>query len=516
MKINRFLATMSFLMVAVLVQSCAGGGGDSPPPPVPVVTAINSGIAGSGTVNSLFVLEGSGFGTITAATAGYSVDFKDATTGAVVASATVNYATDWTDAFIKATVPTTGLTAGTTYKVTVTTPGGTSTAVDFLVVASVAFSPSTIAWAPSAALPVAMQGFPTVTASFTNVSSISRTYMYTFGGNTATTTSASGKTLNVSTVNHSLLNTAPTSGTNTPGPTTWAATTALPEVRGFSAAIFANKYNSKFSGKPYGSVYVIGGLDASGAATATVYQAAVNANGTLAAWSTLTTTPLPQALYAHSAVIVRNRVYVAGGNDASGNPVKTVYSASISSDGTLGAWAQLGDLPEARAYHNLISVAGYMYVIGGVNAPDDPISNTLSAATVGTIHSAQISLLDGSLVVPAGAASPWAATTSLGKNREKFTATVVGSNILVSGGLYNGDSSGSSEQSYSTINSDGTLGPFGGATGSNTISGTAGGYNFYNHANAYFVDTNSMPHVVVLGGTDVNSGTPHNGVWVMK
>jgi hypothetical protein len=86
--------------------------------------------------------------------------------------------------------------------------------------------------------------------------------------------------------------------------------------------------------------------------------------------------------------------------------------------------------------------------------------------------------------------------------------------MLVSGGLYNGASTGSSEQSYAALNSDGSVSSFYGATGSQTISGSIGGYNFFNHAAVLFVDTAGNPHVLVLGGEDSNAGTPVSGVWL--
>jgi hypothetical protein len=56
-------------------------------------------------------------------------------------------------------------------------------------------------------------------------------------------------------------------------------------------------------------------------------------------------------------------------------------------------------------------------------------------------------------------------------------------------------------------------GSFNGATGSHTISGAIGGYNFFNHSATYFADAGGNPHVLILGGEDVNTGTPHAGVW---
>ncbi len=101
--------------------------------------------------------------------------------------------------------------------------------------------------------------------------------------------------------------------------------------------------------------------------------------------------------------------------------------------------------------------------------------------------------------------------TAMGKTREKFTAVVAGSHVLVSGGLYSGASTGSSEQSYAPINADGSIGSFNGATGSHTITGSVSGYDFFNHSAALFVDATGNPHV--LGGEDVNTGAVHSGVW---
>lgn len=500
---SRFVLRLLICCVsAVVLVSCGGGGGGGgAAPPVPSITAINGGLAGSGTAGSLFVVDGTGFGTIGGATGGYSVDFKDAVSGTVVASAAVNYvAGDWNDAFIKGTVPN-GLTTSTTYKIAVTTAGGTSNAMDFMVVASVAFSPSTITWsAATSTLPVAMHGFPSVISTI--VSTVTTTsYLYVLGGNIASSATATGgEAANTDAVYMNLLDNA-TGGLAG----AWAATTALPAKLGFSAAVYANKFNSFAGGN--GHVYVLGGLDSQGTATTTVYHAAVKDDGSLDAWAE--TTALPQALFAHGAVLVRGRIYVAGGNDTSGNPVKTVYAAAVRSDGSLGAWAALADLPDARAYHQFVTVAGYLYVIGGDNTPVVPLDNAQSVSSQGNIYYAQINLLDGSLVN-----NTWATNTGgLTKNREKFTATVAGSYILVSGGLYNG-LPGSSEQSYATINSDGSIGSFGGATGSSTIGGSPGGYNFYNHANAYFVDASGKPHVIILGGGDAVSGAPHDGVWI--
>jgi hypothetical protein len=60
-------------------------------------------------------------------------------------------------------------------------------------------------------------------------------------------------------------------------------------------------------------------------------------------------------------------------------------------------------------------------------------------------------------------------------------------------------SPGSSENTYSQINADGSVGSWNGATGTNTIS-TLLGYDVYNQAAISFVDAGGRGHVLVLGG----------------
>ncbi len=482
--------------LVLFVHSC-GSDGNGPP----TLTDINGGVTGSGTIGSLFIIDGNNFGDLTSTPSdGYSVDFRNPTTDDVVASAKIDFENkNWTNVYIVGTVPN-GLTAGTTYKVSVTTPGGTSNELSFLIVSSVSFSPSTIVWTATASLPTAQQGFSSVTTPIGTT-----TYIYALGGNTSTGT-MDDNTSNVDTVYYNSLN----KSSGALAKTSWSSTTALPAKRSFAAAGVANEFNSLVTGNGY--VYVLGGLDGTGKATSKVYYSSIKDNGTLPAsgesgtWDT--TTALPQALFAEGAVIFHGRFYVVGGNNSSGKPISKVYSADIKSDGTLGSWQTLVNLPAARAYHQLVVSAGYLYVLGGDSAAVDPISQSASTSKQSTVYYNQINIRDGSLV-----GKSWTANSSgLTKSREKFTATVAGSYILVSGGLYSG-SPGSSEQSYAQIKTDGSLSSFNGATGSHTISGTGGGYSFFNQATAYFVDKSGNPHVLILGGEDANDGSLHDGCW---
>src|SRR5216684_4969217 len=172
------------LSLGLLLQAC---GSKNPPPPAPAIVDVNGGLSGSGTLGSVFIVDGTGFGDLTAQTSGYSLDFRDAASNAVVASSTsaINYAgLAWRSLFITATVPTTGLTAGITYKVTVTTPGGTSNAVSFLILSAAPYAPNTVWTKSTNSLPVAIQGFPTAVATI-GTGATAATYAYALGGNTA-------------------------------------------------------------------------------------------------------------------------------------------------------------------------------------------------------------------------------------------------------------------------------------------------------------------------------------------
>ena len=96
----------------------------------------------------------------------------------------------------------------------------------------------------------------------------------------------------------------------------------------------------------------------------------------------------------------------------------------------------------------------------------------------------------------------------------KHTAVVAGGNVLVTGGLYTGASTGSSEESYAQLNADGSIGNFNGATGSVTINALGGG-NVFNQAAVGYSDGNGAFHVAVVAGDDVSTpGTKHKTVFI--
>jgi hypothetical protein len=123
-----------------------------------------------------------------------------------------------------------------------------------------------------------------------------------------------------------------------------------------------------------GYLYIVGGHDGS-AARREVYRASITAaNGDLGDWRVLTSNSLPSPLERHAAVVYRGHLVVLGGRDGSGNSSKGVYAATLSADGSLGAWQTgfLPTLPQALDRHaavvaNIPGCGEVIYVVGGRN-----------------------------------------------------------------------------------------------------------------------------------------------------
>jgi hypothetical protein len=157
-------------------------------------------------------------------------------------------------------------------------------------------------------------------------------------------------------------------------------------------------------------------------------------------------------------------------------------------------------LPGPIAYHGLQSFGGYLYVIGGdagtISPQDGPDAQGQSRSD--KVLYARINLRNGELM------NGWSENSgSLGKTRSKHSALVAGGSMFVSAGLYSAAKTGSSENTYAQMNSDGSVGSFGGATGSNTLLSIGAG-NLFNHAALSYVDGDGVAHVMILGGDDVN------------
>jgi hypothetical protein len=207
--------------------------------------------------------------------------------------------------------------------------------------------------------------------------------------------------------------------------------------------------------------------------------------------------------------VVFGDLYVWGGATTGNVPVATVYRTTIDASGALGTWQSLTPLPFKRAYFGAGAFGQFLYAFGGDSGTVTPNDSSLSSSAIDDVIYAQLDLRTRAI-----SASGWVLnTTKLKKAVSKHRTVVAGGNVLVTAGLYNGATSGSSEESYAQINADGSLGSFNGATGANTISSSGGG-NLFNHAEVGYVDGSGTFHVLVSGGDDVNSpGKKHKATF---
>lgn len=451
----------------------------------PTLSYVNGATKPSGNPGSTVIVEGDAFGDRQGPG---QVLFSDGAGGTI--AATIAAVGDWTNTFIVTTVPS-GAASG---PITVQTGTGTSDSLTFTVTSNATFSPSTIGWTSTTALPVGLSGHAAVYANVGGSSS-SQNLVYVIGGADSTNAPRAD-----------VLYAAVQSGGQLGS---WSATASLPSAVAFEAAVAATPANSRIKNAA-GYLYVIGGAtDSAGTPTATIMRGTLDSLGAVTSWTTLATS-LPQPLHSLGAVIFRGDLYIAGGATSGNAPADTVYRSRIDSTGALGAWHSEPALPFARAFAPLSQFGGYLYVWGGDSAAVAPNDGnyTNNGSKLNQVAYAKIDLRTGDLTgnwVPNSA--------SLTKADAKHTAVIAGGTVLITGGLYNGAGTGSSEESYAQINSDGTVGSFNGATGSHTIN-SAGGGNLFNQAALAYVDASGVAHVLVIGGDDVNTpGAKHSQVW---
>lgn len=448
----------------------------------PILLMINGATLPSGPIGSTVILEGSSFGTFQGVSG--RVWFSDGAGGRV--AATMAAPSDWADDFIVTSVPT-GAATGPAW---VQTAAGVSDSIEFTVTQNAAFSPSAISWSATTSLPDGLSGHAAV--FFGPPGGGANSWVYVLGGADSVGTHR-GEVLY-----------APVLAGGQLGP--WTSTVGLPAPTAFHAAVLATPFNSRV--RNTGNLLVLGGaIDASGTPSSVIYRGLLNSDGTVAGWAPAGTLPFP--LHSLGAAIFHGDLYVAGGSTAGNVPSGGVYRARIDTSGVLGAWQELPSLPSARSYHALLSFGGFLYSLGGevgANAPNDS-ANT--GSTLNDVAFARINLRTGNL-----AWAQWSGTSTLTKSRSKHSAVVGGGYVLVSAGIYNGAKMGSSEQSYAQLNSDGTMTSFNGATGSQTIL-SAGGKCIFNHVGLSYADPSGAPHVMVIGGDDLNlPGVKRREIWI--
>ncbi len=450
----------------------------------PVLQVVNGVSRPSGNSGSTVILEGKAFGDQLVFGQVFFVDAAGAPL-----EATVALEDNWTNEFIVTTVP----AGAETGPVWIETPTGATDSLEFRVTQSASFSPSQISWTATTPLPEALQGLGAVYLPVETGAAAGQLVFVTGGADGALSPTTTVRYSEIDATGQFLA---------------WTDGQSLPAARAFHGAALATPFNALVDTMQAGQLYVVGGIDDTGAPTRTVYHSPVELDRTNPTWSEVT--PLPQPIHSMGVTVFRSWLYVAGGAGPGNVPSDAVYRARIQEDGSLGPWETQPALPSAVAYAPLAQSAGVLYVLGGETGTVAPGDATLSATRTSDISYAALDLRTGE--VPSGA---WAANpSSLIKNRSSHTAVVAGGWVLVSGGLYNGAATSSTEHSYAAIQVNGTLASFGGATGSQTIA-AAGGVPFFHHASLQYVDASLEAHVVVLGGTAVaDPGTPIADVYI--
>ncbi|HET9059008.1 MAG TPA: hypothetical protein VFN61_03735 [Acidimicrobiales bacterium] len=199
----------------------------------------------------------------------------------------------------------------------------------------------------------------------------------------------------------------------------WNTTTSLPNPTDGLTTISYDSY-----------IYAVGG--STGAATATVDYAPINANGTLGSWTA--TTSLPAATQAATSVVYNGYIYEIGGYTTAESSV--VNYAPINANGTLGSWTATTSLPAATQYATSVVYNGYVYEIGGYTT-------------------AETSVVDYAPINANGTLGAWTATTSLPASIEDATSVVYNGYVYEIGGYTTAETS---VVDYAPINANGTLG----------------------------------------------------------
>ncbi|HUF12617.1 MAG TPA: IPT/TIG domain-containing protein [Longimicrobiales bacterium] len=451
----------------------------------PTASRINGVTKPTGLVGMTIIVEGSAFGDSMALSQG--TVFFMSSTGTPIEATVASPGDDWTDGFIVTSVPTG--TADTSL-VWVETATGVSDSIEFRLIQSGVFSPSFIDWTPTTSLPQPLSGLGAVFVPVEEGPSPAN-YVFTLGGRDAAG-AASDVVYRADAQQTGELGASWTTMTSLPAPRAYAATTA---ATAFTAALD--------TATTAAYLYVLGGQDAAGSATTTVYVGHVGLNGNVTAWTT--TTALPTALHSAGAVMFRGFLYLAGGATNDDAAVATTYRAAVNADGTLGAWETLDALPTPAAYFALVNFGPYIYAVGGDAGTTAPEQFTTSNTERAGVDLVRLDLRTGGFT-----SAGWVATEAMSKARSKHSTIFGGGALFTTSGVYFGQA-GSSENTFAMVNSDGTLGSWQGATGADIISSELG-ISLYNQAAVTFVDASGTGHVLVIGGADRANGAPSAGV----
>ena len=220
----------------------------------------------------------------------------------------------------------------------------------------------------------------------------------------------------------------------TPAALTHAATAGSVDAWQTGTALPTAGFSNSTAATYNGYAYVLGGAS-SGNPLDTVYYASLSSSdGSVGSWSSATSLPVP--LVGSTAVEYGGHIFVFGGETTGLTAVNTVYSAPINSDGTLGSWSTQTHLPIALSYGGSTIVNGYVYIVGGFDG---------SNSNLDTVYYAKLNT-DGTL------GSSW----TLSPNTTSLTS--YSSVISYNGYIYKLGGNYGNGANYAHVNSDGSTG----------------------------------------------------------
>lgn len=475
-------AAASLALGALFGALACRGDASGPPPSTPRIDYVDGAIEPLLVRAASAVIEGFGFGD----TQGSGTVTFTRTGGGVVAATVAPGG--WSDRSIRTVVPDSAA-SGT---LTVTTAAGGALSSTVHVLPHVVFDPATLSWQARTAFPRAPVGVA-LTVGTAPAGGTLRVTLYAAGG----AEPLGGDSAMVPDSGVFVARTAPG------GPIgLWTRPHDLPAPRAFATAAVANRYNSRHDG---GALYVIGGIDSSGRAHATVYQAPVEADTAVGPFTTIE--PLPAPVAGAIAVVRRGRIYVLGGADALGRPQSNVYVGRVRVDGHIDGWYIQPALPTPRAYGGGIVLDSRVAAFGGI-ADSAPLGGGLAAALprLAEGDTARVSLASGFFT------GAWASAGALlPEGRSQFATLALGDVALVVGGMYGSVSGNAAETLVASVGGD-SLSAFAGPVGVNTIAGLGGG-TLIGPVGVSWQDADGSYHGIVVGGIDLVTRLRRDGAW---
>ncbi len=475
-------AAASLALGAWLGALACRGDASGPPSSTPRIDYVDGAIEPLLVRTASAVIEGFGFGDLQGSG---TVTFTRTGGGGVVAVVAPG---GWSDRSIRAVVPDSA-TSGT---LTVTTAAGGALSTTVHVLPHVVFEPATLTWQARTAFPRAPVGVA-LTVGTTPAGGTLRATLYAAGG----AEPLGGDSTMVPDSAVFVSRAAPG------GPIgVWSRPHDLPAPRAFATAALANRYNSRLDG---GALYVIGGVDSSGRARATVYLALVAADTAVGTFTSIE--PLPAPVAGAIAVVRRGRIYVLGGVDAQGRPQSGVYMGRVGVNGHIDGWYIQPALPAPRAYGGGVVLDSRVAAFGGL-ADSAPLGGGLAAALprLAAGDTARVSLASGFFT------GAWASAGALlPEGRSQFATLPLGDVALVVGGMYGGAAGNAAETLVASVVGD-SLGGFEGPVGLNTIAGLGGG-TLIGPVGVSWQDADGSYHGIVVGGIDLVTRLRRDGAW---